>query len=179
MPLSQICDAVIFFSAVLVAIRTIYEFFAKPTSKFKQHQMKIIDDRVQQSFKENFDKEITNYEEKRNSECETRYQELMADVSDKINNEMQPRFDEIMAQNKAQNENINLLITSSKDMLRQRIMWIYHSNKNNRSLTVTEKEILDELLKDYKAENGNSYIAKYANRMSTWEITPDDYDTKE
>ena len=33
-----------------------------------------------------------------------------------------------------------------------------------------DKEVLDELYKDYKSQLGNSYIDKYYNRMKNWHI---------
>lgn len=60
--------------------------------------------------------------------------------------------------------------------MRQRIMDIYHRYKKEKSYPIHEKEKLEELYKDYKAEKGNSYIDKYYNRMQTWEVYYEDVD---
>lgn len=100
-------------------------------------------------------------------------------INQEINNEVPKIIDnslkEIKDLNITQNKNIELLLRSSKDILRQRIMEIYHKWKDKRMLPISEKEFLDELYKDYKAEGGNSFIDKYYGRMSTWKILDDGY----
>jgi hypothetical protein len=68
------------------------------------------------------------------------------------------------------------LAISAKDVLREKIMAIYHKNKTDRTMTYHEKEALDVYYKDYKKIKGNSYIDKYYTRMSLWKIVDDDYD---
>jgi hypothetical protein len=67
------------------------------------------------------------------------------------------------------------LAESAKDVLREKIMAIYHKNKRTRQMEEHEKEALTQYYKDYKAIGGNSYIDKYWARMKTWDIIPDDY----
>jgi hypothetical protein len=71
---------------------------------------------------------------------------------------------------------MEIMIKSGKDVLREKIMGIYHKRKKQRALQQHEKEALDEWYKDYKAMNGNSYIDKYYARMKTWIVIPDNYD---
>ena len=73
-------------------------------------------------------------------------------------------------------ESVEVLKQGSKDVLRQKIMSIYHQYKDPRQFPIYEKEALDELYKDYKKEGGNSYIDKYYSRMSRWEVTYPDND---
>ena len=76
----------------------------------------------------------------------------------------------------AQNaDDLEALKISARDVLREKIMAIYHKNKYERTLTQYEKEALDQYYKDYKKLNGNSYIDKYYNRMKLWTIVYDDY----
>lgn len=49
-------------------------------------------------------------------------------------------------------------------------MAIYHKGKKTKTLLLWEKEALTQYYIDYKAENGNSYIDKYYNRMMTWAV---------
>lgn len=71
---------------------------------------------------------------------------------------------------------LNVLTESSKDIMRQRIMSIYHKNKVERRMPLYDREALNELYKDYKKEKGNNYIDKYFSRMEKWETvyTEDD-----
>ena len=57
------------------------------------------------------------------------------------------------------------LCVNSKDVLREKIMQVYFKNKKDKTLTLHEKEALDQYFIDYKAIKGNSYIDKYYNRM--------------
>jgi len=119
---------------------------------------------------------------------------LIALFSEKIRNGVKKVFThqtrEIVKINTLQNDEIetikrilekievqlNVLTESSKDMMRQRIMSIYHRYKNDRKMPLYERETLNELYKDYKKEKGNSYIDKYYFRMEKWETiyTTDD-----
>lgn len=72
-----------------------------------------------------------------------------------------------------QNEAISILTKSSKDVLREKIMAIYHKNKAERTLTYHEKEALEQYNKDYKEMKGNSYIDKYYGRMKKWAVLSD------
>ena len=73
-------------------------------------------------------------------------------------------------------EDVAALAESAKDVLREKIMAIYHKNKRVRRLEEHEKEALTQYYKDYKAIKGNSYIDKYYGRMKNWEVIPDDYE---
>jgi hypothetical protein len=76
---------------------------------------------------------------------------------------------------------IEALVISAKDVLREKIMAIYHKNKYNRTLTEYEREALNQYYIDYKALKGNSYIDKRYNRMDKWKVIYDDdpYDDEE
>ena len=76
---------------------------------------------------------------------------------------------------------IDALVISAKDVLREKIMAIYHKNKYNRTMTEHEREALNQYYVDYKALNGNSYIDKRYNRMDKWKVIYDDdpYDDEE
>ena len=51
---------------------------------------------------------------------------------------------------------------------------MYFKNKKDKTLTLHEKEALDQYYVDYKAIKGNSYIDKYYNRMRKWQVIDDD-----
>ena len=89
-----------------------------------------------------------------------------------IKNEVLNQVGDPIAQN---TDDLEALKISARDVLREKIMAIYHKNKYERSLTQYEKEALEQYYKDYKKLNGNSYIDKYYNRMKLWTIIYDDY----
>jgi hypothetical protein len=66
------------------------------------------------------------------------------------------------------------LVISAKDVLREKIMAIYHKNKYNRTLTEYEREALNQYYIDYKTLKGNSYIDKRYKRMDKWKVIFDD-----
>lgn len=65
---------------------------------------------------------------------------------------------------------------SAKDVLREKIVCMYESNKDTRRLRHFERRALDQYYKDYKVMGGNSYIDILYDRMKTWEVEPDDYE---
>ena len=72
-------------------------------------------------------------------------------------------------------DDVAALAQSAKDVLREKIMAIYHKNKQVRKLEEHESEALRQYYKDYKAIKGNGHIDKYYERMQRWEVIPDDY----
>lgn len=71
---------------------------------------------------------------------------------------------------------MSVMADSARDVLREKIMFIYHHGKSTKSMPQHHREALDQYYKDYKAMNGNSYIDKYFKRMKDWEVIDDDYD---
>lgn len=69
---------------------------------------------------------------------------------------------------------LEALKISARDVLREKIMAIYHKNKHNRAMSEYEREALTQYYKDYKALNGNSYIDKRYERMKHWTIVYDE-----
>ena len=94
-------------------------------------------------------------------------QNYLEEIKQEILNEI---GDDILANSKT----IDALVISAKDVLREKIMAIYHKNKYNRTLTEYEREALNQYYVDYKALHGNSYIDKRYNRMNKWKVIYDD-----
>ena len=158
MPILQaVCDIIILIGAVAVAIANISKFLGKPISFFQKKQDK--------EFKEKFKKELD--EELPKSIIENNISELLL-------KDINPVLQEIKALNMQQNERIEVLANSSKDVLREKIMGIYNAGKKTKTLTQHQREALGQYYKDYKAEHGNSYIDKYYNRMIVWAVIDDD-----
>ena len=71
-------------------------------------------------------------------------------------------------------EDLEAIKISVRDVLREKIMAIYHKNKTDRTMTEYEREALDQYYKDYHALRGNSYIDKRMGRMNKWQVIYDE-----
>lgn len=118
--------------------------------------------------------------------------------SNRISKSIEPTIEELKSINEAQNKDIKslqdtlnnnqaqyrkekellekqyiVLQTGILDMLRQRIMAIYHKYREVQIISRYDKEIVDQLYKDYKKAGGNSYIEKIYARIERWEVIED------
>ena len=181
--LSQIVDFVILAAALAMAITNLYNFFAKPTAKFKQKRRQQEKEQIQ----EVLDEELPEILLKRDLETRDKYkgdrqkyleeikQEVLLSLSKTIN-DINDSIKDIREMNKEQNEKIETLAKSSRDVLREKIMAIYHKGRHTKTITMHDKEALNQYYIDYKAEEGNSYIDKYYKRMQTWTVIDEDED---
>lgn len=163
----ELCDWIILAGAVVLAVTNIYKFIKKPADKLMEKNRREFDKLVNRAF----DEKIPKMLEENNKKIKV---ELFEDIKNAILEVLQPDFEELRNMNNEQNENIKILSNASKDVLRQRIMVIYHTYRKDKALPLFEKEALDELYKDYKTEHGNSYIDKYYKRMTTWKVLDDE-----
>lgn len=175
--LEQICDWIILLGAVSVALLNIIKFFAKPTSFLKRKK----DKEFQNNLKNVLDKIMPTYFKDHDLETRDKYlndrKRYLEEITQEVLNNTKDVLEEIKKMNIEQSENLRILNQGSKDVLRQKIMSIYHQYKKEQRMPIYAKEALDELYKDYKAQGGNSYIDKYYKRMSSWEVyIDDDYD---
>ena len=173
--INMAADWILLIGAVIVAVTNIAKFLGHPIKFARNRQDKIIDERAKavlintlKDNEEKIDAEIINLIKKELPD--------VCDVSYTMTEEILPTLQEIKEINLDQNNRIETLFDSSKDVLREKIMGIYHKNKANKTLKIYEKEALDQYYKDYKKEDGNSYIDRYYNRMCTWEIINSQYD---
>lgn len=174
MTVSELVDYIILLGALCAAIYKIYDFFATPTSKIKQRaqekekaRIRTIIDEVMPQILYNHDlKTREKYKSDRQNYLNEIKQEILKEIGDDIN---------------SNSETISALVISAKDVLREKIMAIYHKNKYNRSMSEYEREALNQYYIDYKALNGNSYIDKRYARMDKWRVIYDDdpYDDEE
>lgn len=170
MSLESVCDLIILFGTAYFMILKMIDSFAKPTSKLKKKRI----DKEKEKIKEALDEALPKYLESHNIEIKEKF---LNEIKEALREENKNDFEEIKEINKSQNEQLKYLKemilkinNSSKDIMRQKIMAIYHANKKTKTLTIYDKEALDELYKDYKAQNGNSYIDKYYTRMRKWKV---------
>ena len=166
--LSQIVDLIILVGSVCAALYKIYEFFAKPTSTLKKKR----EEKERKRIVTVLDQELPARLKKHDIEVRDKYRADRENYLKEISNEVYTKISVPLSQN---NDDLEALKISARDVLREKIMAIYHKNKYERALTQYEKEALEQYYKDYKKLNGNSYIDKYYNRMKLWRIIYDDY----
>lgn len=174
MTVSELVDYIILLGALCAAMYKIYDFFATPTSKIKQRAQEkekarvkaIVNEIMPQILHEHDLKTKEKYKSDRQTYLNEIKEEILLEISDDISTNA---------------KTIDALVISAKDVLREKIMAIYHKNKYNRTMTEYEREALNQYYVDYKALAGNSYIDKRYNRMDKWRVIYDDdpYDDEE
>ena len=174
----EIVDYIILSGALITAIYKIYDFFAKPTSKIKQRAINKEKERISAVLDEKFEEKLQ--EVLYNHDLETR-DKYKSDRQNYLNEIKAEVLKEVKDDIKSNSDTIEALTISAKDVLREKIMAIYHKNKHNRTMTEYEREALNQYYIDYKALKGNSYIDKRYNRMDKWQVIYDDdpYDEEE
>lgn len=171
----ELVDYIILGGALCGAVYKIYEFFATPTSKIKQKAI----NRERERIGAVLDEKLPEILHQHDLETRDRYkgdrqkylEEIKAEVVKEIGDDL-----------KTSTETVEALVISTRDVLREKIMGIYHKNKYNRTMTEFEREALNQYYIDYKALKGNSYIDKRYNRMDKWRVIYDDddpYDNEE
>ena len=164
----QIADFIILLAALGAAIYKLIDFFAKPTSALKQR----LEARKKRQIKEVLDAELPKILKKHDLEIRDKYKSDRQKYLEEIKDEVLEQVKEPIDKN---TDDLEALKISAKDVLREKIMAIYHKNKRARELEQHEREALDQYYKDYKKLNGNSYIDKYYARMKKWKEIYDDY----
>lgn len=163
-----IADLIILIGAICAAIYKIWDFFAKPTSRLKQK----IKDKEKARVVAILDEVLPEKLKKHDLEIRDKYkadrQQYLLDIKEEVIKTLGGTVD----QNK---EDLEALIISAKDVLREKIMAIYHDYRAERAFPTHKKEALVQYYKDYKKLNGNSYIDKYYSRMKSWREIYDDY----
>lgn len=177
MNLESICDLIVVVGAAYFTIIKIINSFAKPSSKIKKKQEEKERERIKQFLDEIMPEYFKQYDEEFKKLILQNENIYINKIKGKVVEELKEGLKEIKDINKSQNkqldelnEKLMLINNSSKDVMRQKIMAIYHNNKKQKTLSIYDKEALDELYKDYKSQLGNSYIDKYYNRMKNWNI---------
>lgn len=165
--LSNVVDLIILIGALCGAIYKIWDFFAKPTSKLKKRSQEKEAARIKAILNEELPDKLYQHD----LEVRERYRADRERYLLEIKDEVIKAFGEDIQRNNLDMESLKI---SAKDVLREKIMAIYHKNKNDRTISEHEHEALEQYYKDYKALGGNSYIDKYYRRMSKWVVQYDD-----
>lgn len=177
MTLGLICDLIILISGVLVAITTIYKFFAgmgkgvrNKVEQVRQDQENELNAHIEERLRIILPEMLTSHDlETRDKYKADRYRYL-CEIKDEVVNTIRDRLEAVEA-HEAQMSTFNEVL---KELLRERIMVIYGRNKARRQLEEHEKVELDRAYALYKTIGGNSYIDDYYKRMGTWEVIQDD-----
>ena len=171
---SELVDYIILLGALVGAIYKIWDFFATPTSKLKKKVEEKEKERIGAVLDEKLPTILYNHDlqtrDKYRGDRQNYLNEIKAEILAEIGDDI-----------KTNTETIDALVISAKDVLREKIMAIYHKNKYNRTMTEYEREALNQYYIDYKALHGNSYIDKRYARMDKWRVIFDDdpYDDEE
>ena len=166
--LGGVVDLIILIGALCAAIYKIWEFFAKPTSTLKKRKEEKEKARIIAVLDEVLPDKLHNHDLK----IRDKYKADRTNYLNEIKEEVLSQVSDPIAQN---SDDLEALKISARDVLREKIMAIYHKNKRERAYTQYEKEALEQYYKDYKKLNGNSYIDKYYGRMKLWATIYDDY----
>lgn len=172
--ISQIGDIIIVLGGITVAVTNIYKFFAKPTSYFKNRAEQAERARISAVLDEKLPQILLDHDLETRNKYRNDRENYLQEIKTQVLAEVSGTIEEIKEININQNTTIEVLARSSRDMLREKIMALYHKGKRTKTLALYEKEALEQYYKDYKAENGNSYIDKYYNRMMKWQIIDSD-----
>ena len=174
MTVSELVDYIILLGALCAAIYKISDFFATPTSKIKQRAQEKEKARIRAIVNEIMPQILYNHDLETREKYKNDRQNYLNEIKEEI-------LQEIESDISSNTQTIDALVISAKDVLREKIMAIYHKNKNNRTMTEYEREALNQYYIDYKALQGNSYIDKRYNRMDKWKVIYDDdpYDDEE
>lgn len=166
--LGAIVDLIILIGALCAAIYKIWEFFAKPTSTLKKKREEKERARIVAVLDEELPKKLVAHD----LQTRDKYKADRANYLKQIRDDVLNQVGGPIAQNA---DDLEALKISAKDVLREKIMAIYHEYKIERAFPTYKKEALEQYYKDYKKLNGNSYIDKYYARMKCWKEIYDDY----
>ena len=167
--LQTVCNLIIIVGGAIMAIKSVSEWFGKPIRFFKKRSDDNFDDKVVKIIKREMPKLFEAHDleirDKYRADREQYLKDITAEVIKNIKGELNQVHD-LASQ-------YETLCISAKDVLREKIMQLYFKNKKDKTLTLHEKEALDQYYIDYKAIKGNSYIDKYYSRMKLWQVIDD------
>lgn len=165
--LEKIVDLIILTAAFLGAVYKIWDFFAKPTSKLKQKRLDKERGRIIAILDEVLPEKLKEHDLQTRDKYKADRQQYLLDIKEEVI--------KALGGSVSQNtEDLEALKISARDVLREKIMAIYHKNKQSRTMSEYEREALDQYYKDYHALKGNSYIDKRYGRMAKWQVVYDE-----
>ena len=170
--LGGVVDLIILIGALCLAIYRIWDFFAKPTSKLKSRIKQKRKEEILAVLEEVLPEKLKAHDLDTRDRYKADRQRYLTEIKDEV-------IKQVGGTITKNDKDLAALMISQRDVLREKIMRIYHSYKHDRSFPLYEQEALKQYYKDYKELKGNSYIDKYYDRMSKWQIIYDDYDDEQ
>ena len=168
--LQNVCNIIIILGGAIMAIKGVSEWLGIPVKVFKKRSDKNFENKVKAILEKVLPDMLVEHDkkvrEKYLADRQAYLQEIKQEVLTSVKSELS-QVNDLTKQYEA-------LAISAKDVLREKIMQMYFKNKTDKTLTLHEKEALDQYYKDYKAIKGNSYIDKYYGRMEKWQVIDDD-----
>ena len=153
----------------MIAISNIYKLFKKPADKISR----AVKEEVVRDLEEVLPKYLKKEDDKIKQQIKSTQKECLEEIAEKVTSTNNGILLEIKEINLEQTKAINIMNDSLKDILRQQIMNIYYKFESKKSLPRSARRRLDTLYKDYRAQDGNSYITEYYQEMCRWEIYED------
>lgn len=160
--LGGVVDIIILIGALCAAIYKIWDFFAKPTSKLKSKAKQRRKEEILAVLEEALPGKLKVHDLDTRDRYKADRQRYLIEIKDEVIKCVGGTIDQNA-------EDLEALKISAKDVLREKIMTIYHEYRAERAYPTYKKEALEQYYKDYKKLNGNSYIDKYYARMSRWQ----------
>lgn len=167
-----ICGAIILLASTITAIFTIYNTIKNPAKKYKERHDAELKEKICQTLKEILPELLREHDLETKERYKADREQYLNEIKLSVLSDTRAELDQV----KILGIQYESLVISARDVLREKIIKIYNDNKDNKTLTILEREKLDQFYKDYKALDGNSYIDKYYNRMKKWTVVDDDYD---
>lgn len=170
MQFDQIALMIVTIGNICLALYNILKF----TLESRKIQNNVHKTQFHNDFTAEMDQHVVEYLEKN----EDFISEVVCDVvREVVQDEINSKFDSINTSlSNLTNQvteiatNVGVLTAASKDLLREQIMKIYRDGYQQRTLTIGQREELDQYYEDYKREHGNSFIDKFYHRMDTWNV---------
>ena len=170
--LGGVVDLIILIGTLCAAIYKIWDFFAKPTSKLKSKAKQRRREEILAVLEEVLPEKLKAHDLDTRDRYKADRQRYLIEIKDEV-------IKQVGGTITKNDKDLTALMISQRDVLREKIMRIYHSYKHERAFPLYEQEALKQYYKDYKELKGNSYIDKYYGRMDKWQIIYDDYDDEQ
>ena len=167
--LGGVVDLIILIGALCAAIYKIWDFFAKPTSKLKSRAKQRREAEIEAVLNRVLPEKLKAHDLETREKYKADRQRYLTEIKDEVIKQVGGTIDQNA-------EDLEALKISAKDVLREKIMAIYHEYRGERAYPTYRKEALEQYYKDYKKLNGNSYIDKYYARMTKWQEIYEDYE---
>ena len=165
-----ICSLLTLTASAIMATVNIYNVIKKPAQKYKEKQDAEFREKICATLKEVLPEILTEHDKEVRERYLADRERYLHDIESAVLKDINGKLTQI----EKLTDYYEVLIVTAKDVLREKIVTIYLNNKNDKSMTVLERERLDQFYKDYKALNGNTYIDKYYKRMKKWETVEED-----